>query len=259
MLSGPGAVERLTAAAVSVLLPLLLGLVLLVSWQRGFQLAFSGPYGQTVNDVVLGELLPGQCPGQTFVADAPGLYRIDVLLATYARSNHGPLTLHVRGAPFAAVDWATVSVDMSTVVDNAFQAFTFNPLPLPAGVPAFFCLEAPAAAPGNAVTLLPRQADSYLAGRALWGAPAGGPEPAATPMSEAADLTFRLYYQPGATWAISAGLARLAADKPGLLGQPAFYRTLFMVYTLGLMLLTGLLARWVLFTRWLRPATEPRA
>lgn len=229
---------RALAAALSLLLPLALGVVLVAAWQRGFQAALAGPYGQTVNDVVMGELLPGACPGQTFVADAPGLYRVDVMLATYQRTNTGPLVLHVRAAPFAAADWAIVTVDMAGVADNAFQTFTFDPLPLPAGVPAYFCLEAPAAQPGNAITLLPRREDAYPGGRAVW---AGG-----EPLTQAADLTFRLYYQPGARWAVAAGLERVAAGKPGLLGRPQFYTGLFVTYVFLLLALTAGLARWVL-------------
>lgn len=245
----PAPARRVVAGAVSLLLPLALGLGLLLAWQRGWQAALAGPYGQTVNDVILGELLPGVCPGQTFVADAPGLYRVDVMLATYQRTNTGPLVLHVRAAPFAA-DWATATVDMAGVADNAFQTFTFAPLPLAAGVPAYFCLEAPAAQPGNAVTLLPRQADAYPGGRALW---ADG-----TPLTQAADLTFRLYYQPGARWAVAAGLERVAAGKPGLLGQPQFYRALFAVYVVLLLALTAALTWRVLAPR-PRPAAEPPA
>ncbi|MCC7359663.1 MAG: hypothetical protein IT317_09310 [Anaerolineales bacterium] len=228
--------RRAAVVAAGLLLPLALGALVVGLWQRGWQAAFHGPYGQPVNNVILGELLAGACPGQTFVADAPGLYRIDVMLATYQRANTGPLVLHVRAAPFAAADWATVTSDMHSVADNAFHAFTFQPLPLPAGVPAYFCLEAPAARPGNAITLLPRQDDAYPGGRALW--------PTGEPMNHAADLTFRLYYQPGAAWAVAAGLERLAAGKPGLLGRPETYVLLLAIY-LGLVLpfVGGLAAR----------------
>ncbi len=243
----PARAGRGMAAAVSVLLPLVLGGGLLVAWQRGFQAALQGPYGQPVNDVILGELLPGVCPGQTFVADAPGLYRVDVMLANYQRTNTGPLVLHLRAAPFAAVDWATVTVDMAAVADNVFHTFSFEPLPLPAGVPAYFCLEAPTAQPGNAITLLPHRADAYAGGRALWATGA--------PLVQAADLTFRLYYRPGAQWAVEAGLQRLAANKPGVLGQPAFYRGLFFTYVVLLLALAGALA-WRVLTAWPPLAAE---
>jgi hypothetical protein len=232
---------RWVAAALGGLLPLVLAVVLVAVWQRGFQTALQGPYGQTVNNVILGELLPGACPGQTFTADAPGLFRVDVMLANYQRLNTGPLVLHVRAAPFASVDWATVTVDMADVADNAFQAFTFTPLALPAGVPAYFCLEAPTAQPGNAITLLPRREDAYPGGRALW--------PIGAPLTQAADLTFRLYYQPGPQWAVQAGLQRLAANKPGLLGQPQFYTALFTLYLVLVVALAAGLGRWALALR----------
>ena len=228
----------MAAVAAGLLLPLALGALVISQWQRGWQAAFHGPYGQPVNNVILGELLPGACPGQTFAADAPGLYRIDVMLANYQRTNIGPLVLHVRAAPFAAADWVTVPSDMQTVADNAFHTFTFEPLPLPAGVPAYFCLEAPTAQPGNAITLLPRQDDAYPGGRALW--------PTGEPLSQAADLTFQLYYHPAAAWAVSAGLERVAAGKPGVLGQPLTYSLLlFIVLALGLPAAGALAARLV--------------
>lgn len=231
---------RFNYAAGRLLLPSVVVVLVLSLWLRGHQRTVSGPYGQAVTDTTLGELLPGRCLGQTFVANAPGLHRVDVFLAIYQRVNHGPLRLHVKTSPFAAADLATVTVDMAGARDNAYQAFEFAPLPLPAGVPAFFCLEAPAASPGNAITVGARQADAYAGGRAQF---LNG-----RVLLGAQDLSFLLFYQPAPSWAVAAGLQRLAANKPGWLGEPRFYAVAFAIY---LVVLAGL--AWDLGGRLIRP------
>ena len=135
---------------------------------------------------------------------------------------------------------ATVTVDMAGVRDNAYQAFEFAPLPLPAGVPAYFCLEAPAASPGNAVTVGARQIDAYAGGQAQSG---DGRE-----LAGVQDLSFLLFYKPAPSWAVATGLQRLAADKPGWFGVPLFYAAVFAAY---LVLLAGL--AWGLGGRLVRP------
>jgi hypothetical protein len=185
-----------------------------MAWFLGSRAARHGPFGQTVNDVGVGELVAGRCVGQTFEAHNAGLYRVDLWLANFARANQGPLVLHVRPAWFAA-DWVAVEIDMAGVQDNAYQTYEFEPLPLPAGVPAFFCLEAPTASPGNAVMVGGNSADAFLAGRAMLGTGAS--------VEGAADLKFQLYYRPGAPLAAEDVLRRVAQGKPGWLALPAFY------------------------------------
>jgi hypothetical protein len=213
----------------AVVLPALLALVLAalvwVAWFAGSRAARHGPNGQVVNNVFFGELVSGLCVGQTFAAHTAGLYRIDVWLATLARVNHGPLLLHVRPAPFGA-NWATVAVEMDDLRDNAYHTFEFQPLALPAGVPGFFCLEAPDGSPGNTVTVGGNTADAFAEGKALLdtGEPAAG----------LADLRFQLYYRPGARLAVGEVLNRLAAGKPGLLGQRWLYLLLIGAFSLCL-------------------------
>ncbi|MCC6192158.1 MAG: hypothetical protein IT318_24270 [Anaerolineales bacterium] len=231
---------RFNDAAGRLLLTSLVVVIVLSLWLRGHQRTVGGPYGQTVADTTLGELLPGRCLGQTFVANAPGLHRVDVFLAIYQRVNHGPLRLHIKASPYVTADLATLTVDMAGVRDNAYQTFKFAPLPLPAGVPAFFCLEAPAARPGNAITVGARQADAYAGGRAQF---LDGHVPLG-----AQDLSFLLFYQPAPSWAVAAGLQRLAANKPGWLGEPLFYAAVFAAYLAVLAALA-----WGLGGRLIRP------
>lgn len=210
-----------------VILPAILAAVLAglvpTAWLVGSRAALHGPDGPDVNDMASGELVAGQCLGQTIVARAAGLYRVDVWLATYARANHGPLVLRVRAAPFAA-DWAVVELEMASIQDNAYQAFEFQPLPLPAGVPAYFCLEAPQASPGNAITLGGSSRETY---------PDGGVAAAIGPaVPGLQDLKFQLYYRPGAGLAAGEVLRRLAAGKPGWLGQPILYSVMIAAVAL---------------------------
>jgi hypothetical protein len=228
---------RVWALAGRWLLPVVVVAIVLGAWIRGHQLAVHGPYGQPESDATVGELLSGQCVGQTFVADAPGLYRVEVFLATYLRTNRGPLTLHLRASPFAASDLATVTVEMAGVRDNAYQAFEFAPVALPAGVPAFFCLEAPAATSGNALTVGGLRGDAFPTGQALLSSGAAVPG--------VQDLAFQLYYRPSAQWAVAAGLERLAASKPGWFGRPGFYTALFATYVALLAALAWGLGGWL--------------
>jgi hypothetical protein len=205
--------DRLRTTLPAALAVTMAGLVW-VAWFLGSRAAQHGPTGQSLNDIGVGELVAGRCVGQTFVADAAGLYRVDVWLATFVRTNRGPLVLHVRPAWFAA-DWATVEIDMAVVQDNAYQTFEFEPLALPAGVPAFFCVEAPTASLGNAVTVGGNSTDAYSAGLAMLstGAPVDG----------VADLKFQLFYRPGAALAAREVLRQAADGKPGLLANPNLY------------------------------------
>jgi len=237
---GPWAVLLPAALAVSM------AALVVTAWLLGSRAALRGPAGPDFNDMAVGELIAGRCVGQTFVAQAAGLYRVDVWLATYARQNSGPLLLHVRAAPFAA-DWATVEIDMAGIQDNAYQSFEFQPLALPAGVPAYFCLEAPLASPGNAVTAGGSSSDVYPEGRAL---SSPGPE-----VPGLADLKFQLSYRPGAALAASDVLRRLAAEKPGLLGQPALYASLIAAAAVMFGLLGWTVGR--LAARQLRDSAPP--
>ncbi|MFQ5855610.1 MAG: DUF6541 family protein [Anaerolineae bacterium] len=129
-----------------------------------------------------GEIWGEQTVGQTFVAQKNGLNRVDVFLATYARDNTGPVTFHLRESPAAGQDLVTIQFDARDVQDNAYQTFTFPPQRNSQNRSYFFFLEAPAAKPGNAITVWASPTDTYSQGQAYL---ASQPHPG--------DLAFRTY------------------------------------------------------------------
>jgi hypothetical protein len=195
------------------------------------------PTAQDRSDMVVGELSPGTAVGQVFTADQAGVYRIDLMLSTYARHNTGVVVFHVRPAPTAATDWVTLRLDAATVVDNAYHAFEFPPLPNKRGDKLYFFVEAVQSSPGNAVTVAAESQDVYAGGPAVVIGP---------PDTRAKDLRFRVYYQPNVAQALGGLLDRLAAGRPGFLGSPVCYVILAIAY---LLLLFGL--GWRLFAVWI--------
>jgi len=187
--------------------------------------AASGPYGQYTAQAATGELVAGSQAGQSFVTDQPGLYRIDVYLGHYQRPIRGMVRLHVTALPFAGPDLALATLDAAQVQTDGFESFEFAPLDEPAGQPLCFWLEAPQAQPDNALTVIGANSDSYPNGRAFFNnLPASG---------GVQDLTFRLYYQPGAGQALATVMQRLAAGRPAAFGAPQLYAILMAGYLLG--------------------------
>ncbi len=129
--------------------------------------AFSQPLTvrQGLNDIPAGELVAGRRLGQTFRAPQGGLYRIDVLLATYARQNSGPVLFQVSYGPGEPA-LVTIPFDAAEVKDNTFRPFIFEPLDAPPEGTFYFSLEAPEAQPGNAITIWQTSSDSYADGQA---------------------------------------------------------------------------------------------
>ena len=155
--------------------------VAVISWP---QLAVAR---QVSHNVPAGELVAGRSFGQTFHAAFSGLYRVDVLLATYARQNHGPVLFHLSEGSGGS-DLVAIEVEAAQVRDNAFHRFVFEPIADSAGREFFFHFEAPGAAPGNAITIWQADFDAYPSGRAyVDGYPADG------------DLAFVTYYRPHPT------------------------------------------------------------
>ncbi len=178
--------------------------------------------------ITVGELLPSAAAGQTFVAEYSGLCRIEVLLATYDRSNTGPLTFHLRSSRDAREDLVTLAFDAADVVDNTYYVFKFPPIRDSAGRSFYFCLEAAHAAPGNAITVWGSTEDVYPDGEAvLHGLEGNGVR----------DLTLRLGYSPPLWQRVGILARRLTANKPSVWGDVRLYAVLAAVYVVLLFLL----------------------
>jgi len=188
----------------------------------------------------VGELLASTEAGQTFTAEHSGLFLVEVRLATLARENTGPVVFHLKTSPDAAGDLFTTTIEAADLEDNAYYAFEFPPLPDSAGRSFYFCLEAPEAEPGNAITVWGATEDAYPDGEAvLVGLKERGVR----------DLTFRLGYDPPLGTRAGILLDNLAANKPSLWGDKRFYILLAAAY---------LALLYALFTRAVRVDSTPR-
>jgi len=175
-------------------------LVLMVSIGLGFVLAkitavqpqeviSSGSVlSQEIADVAAGEIYGALKIGQSFVSPDNGLYRIDLLLATYARENDREVIFRLRRTP-EGEDLATIRFNASEVRDNSFYRLDFPPISDSAGESFYFFLESPDSEPGNAITIWGITRNVYDEGRAYRNhRPAGG------------EVAFRAYTEGGSLW-----------------------------------------------------------
>ncbi len=175
--------------------------------------------GQRLNNQPAGEVQGTFTVGQTFFSPYPGLYRLDVLLATYNRANSGQITFNVTAGPKDKTRLVSISFDASQVADNRIRSFEFSPLNDSAGKTYLFYFEGPASRPGNAITAWTDSANPYQEGMAYWG---GQPVES--------DLTFVAYFRPNVWQVPDVYLDRIAKGKPGILGNRAFYVVAFPAY-----------------------------
>jgi len=100
----------------------------------------------------VGEILPGKTLGQAFVSHQPNLCRIDVLLATYHRTNTCDLTFRLQAGSPVGEEVTAITVKGADVQDNRWHTFRFPPLLDSKGRTYCFSLESANATPGNALT-----------------------------------------------------------------------------------------------------------
>ncbi|MFL7791273.1 MAG: hypothetical protein AB8I69_03970 [Anaerolineae bacterium] len=130
---------------------------ILTSWQR------VATTHQIINNAPVGELTADRRFGQTFRAPFSGLYRVDVVMATYRRQNEGPIIFHLAEGT-KGPELVTITVEAANIRDNAPKKFVFTPIINSADREFYFYLEAPEASPGNAITIWQTDFDSYPSG-----------------------------------------------------------------------------------------------
>jgi hypothetical protein len=136
---------------------------------------------QNKSDAVLGEIYGSITVGQSFYS-YEGLNAIEILMATYMRTNTNDLIFHLRHAPESSEDIRTSVTNSTEIVDNSYHRFTFPAIPGSEGQSYYFFLESPRATPGNAVTVYSTTSDAYDGGSAFLNhKPIAG------------DLTFKVY------------------------------------------------------------------
>jgi hypothetical protein len=170
---------------------------------------------------------------QTFVPEYPALSRVSVYLATYGRSNQGPLVFSLRSAPDEAQALYSLTLDASEVKDNAHHDFAFPSLRDSQGRALSFCLEAPEGRGKNAVGVWGTPEDTYENGQAqFYGVPDRGIR----------DLVFELDYRFAFPQTVISVVHRLAEYKPAWWGSVWIYVCLGAIY---LVLLCWLLFKFV--------------
>jgi len=174
---------------------------------------------QPLHNQPAGELRGGFTIGQTFFSPYPGLYRIDLLLATYTHSVSGQATFNLTSGPRDSKKLASITFDASTVEDNQFRSFEFPTPGDSAGKSYYFYLDAPSAQPDHAITAWTDLNNPYSDGAAYLGG---------QPVEN--DLTFVAYFRPSPGQLADIFLGRMAKGKPGVWGSEAFYAFLFVVY-----------------------------
>jgi len=197
------------------LMSILMGILLLMLIMRPLTFDFQQP----LFDTPVGEIRGDQTLGQSFRAEYPGLYRVDLLLATWARTNTEEVLFHLRKGAIDGQDLVTISFDGSSVEDDSYRSFLFPPLDNSSGENYWVILFSPHSRPGDAITAWYSTGDIYPEGeRYEGGTPADG------------DLAFRLYYRPRLWDLATTPLQRLPDRKPSLLGTRWFYALLGVLY-----------------------------
>lgn len=163
------------------------------------------PVRQLKGDSPAGEIWGPREVGQSFLGRYPGLHRIDVLVATYARQNSHDLYFRLARGPEPGIELFQSSFNAGEVQDNAYRSFDFPPLQGSKGERFFFSFHSPDSSPGDAITAWSTATDSYPQGSLyIGGTPAEG------------DLTFAAFYE-GHPWEVLTSLYRgPGKNKPAL-------------------------------------------
>ncbi len=201
------------------LLSLGLALALLLITRSSLERINIEPEGQPESDTPAGEIRGSITTGQTFTAPYNGLYRIDVLMATYARENTEDVIFHLRSNRESESDLVQISVNGREIEDNQFRSFTFNPIRDSGRKSYYFFFDSPESVPGDAVTVWGTEKNLYAGGQAFRNHRPGQ-----------GDLTFLTYYQPGFIDKVNILFDRLAQNKPLFWGDKRFYLLLALLY-----------------------------
>jgi hypothetical protein len=102
---------------------------------------------------LLGELVRGRSVGQTFMAQQANLCRIDLLMATYLRTNTQDVIFHLRESRAASEDLVRVRVNGSRIQHDRYHSFTFPPIADSHQRSFYFYLESPSSMGGDAVSM----------------------------------------------------------------------------------------------------------
>jgi len=95
-------------------------------------------YNQPINNTPAGEIYGETKIGQTFVSAYNNLTAVDVLLATYNRTNTGEFIFHLRENPDSKKDLFSYTGDISRLKDNSYFSFRFPEIQASKGKEYYF-------------------------------------------------------------------------------------------------------------------------
>jgi len=185
------------------------------------------------HDIPVGEIHGDIQVGQTFEAEYEGLSGIDVLLATYNRSNSGEFIFHLKSSLDAEKDIYSSRFDIEGVKDNTYFHFEFPKIRNSKRKTFYFYLEAPQSRPGDAITIWSHSQDSYRKGQKIINTvPAAG------------DLAFKTVYRSGFQESLETFLQKVRQNKPSPLNRKSFYLVLMIVFIATASVFIALLVRY---------------
>jgi hypothetical protein len=172
------------------------------------------------------ELYSDRRVGQSFIAEAAGLYKLDLLLARRGPNSH-PVLFHLQDDPGGANEVVTVEInaavleDVSSVIrrPNVYQSFIFPPIKDSSGKRFFLYVESLLSTSEQPLLVRFQSRNAYVEGaRYVDGMEASG------------DLAFKAYYDGSPLATGDLLLSRLTKGKPFPLSEKAFYIITLFVY-----------------------------
>ena len=183
------------------------------------------------------ELHSGRTVGQSFVGEAPGLYRLDLLVGRRG-PNSSPVLFHLQEQQGGRDHLVTVELNASLLGDtsspirrpNTYHSFAFTRIESSQGKRLYFYLESAPSTSEYPLVLKFQSQDVYVEGtRYVNGVEDNG------------DLAFKAYYKGGPLAAGTLLLSRLTEGKPALLSHEACYIVAAFAYLLAFARLVRLL------------------
>jgi hypothetical protein len=169
--------------------------------------------------------------GQTLVANRNGINRVDVVLSTENRVDQGNLKFSIMEVPWSQsreVTRPVAGLPIGKIGDfrpgtimQRWYSFSFEPIPDSAGKRLYFSLESKELPQSSSVNLLMYFYNEYPFGEAYINGDTTN-----------AHVVFRTYAQGNLGDLIGVWVENLTRDRPGLLGNPATYGLLVLVYLL---------------------------
>jgi hypothetical protein len=163
--------------------------------------------------------------GQSFVAEAPGLYRLDLLLARSGPNSH-PVLFHLQEGQGGADEVVTIERNASALEDvsnairrpNTYQSFTFFPIEDSSGKRFVFDVESPLSKAEHPLLLKFQSGNVYVEGKRY-----------VNGIQDSGDLAFKAYYKGGPLETADLLLCRLSEGRPFPLSQKGLY--VFALFT----------------------------